>query len=252
MTLPILLSIPHGGTQVPPEVADRVCITARDLFDDIDPCTKALYDVGPAVAAVVSTPIARTFVDMNRDAHDRPPDNPDGVVKTVTCHGRPIYHEHLALTPDLTEALIQRYHAAYHERLERAARHPGLRLGLDCHTMLARPPAIAPDRDAARPPFCLSNGEGATCPMDLLEALAEAIAAAFECDREDVALNRPFTGGYITRRHGAGPLPWIQVEMNRSWYLAEPWHDRDALTVDPSRLDDLRGRFLRALQQIPI
>ncbi len=69
---------------------------------------------------------------------------------------------------------------------------------------------------------------------------------------EQVALNDPFKGGYITRRHGGGRLPWIQVEMNRWLYLDTPWFDRDTLRVDPGRLAELRHRFRNALQRMPL
>ena len=63
--------------------------------------------------------------------------------------------------------------------------------------------------------------------------LRAALAAAFSCAAEAIHLNDPFRGGHITRAHGGGSLPWIQVEMNRSLYLAEPWFDRRTRTLDP-------------------
>ena len=82
---------------------------------------------------------------------------------------------------------------------------------------------------------------------DTLRRLAAAITRAFECSEDDVQLNRPFRGGYITRRHGRNPLPWIQIEMNRSLYLADPWFDSETRTANESRLVELRERFARAL-----
>ena len=32
--LPVLISIPHGGTQIPEELNEFICITEKDLFDD--------------------------------------------------------------------------------------------------------------------------------------------------------------------------------------------------------------------------
>ena len=37
--LPVLISIPHGGTEIPKEIVDRVCITAKDQFEDGDALT---------------------------------------------------------------------------------------------------------------------------------------------------------------------------------------------------------------------
>jgi formiminoglutamase len=245
LTLPILLSIPHGGTETPPEVADRVVATPADIFEDGDAFAREIYDLGPRVAHVQSARVARAFVDLNRAEDDRPPANPDGVVKTATCFDRPIYSE--PLDDKTAELLLARYHRPYHRGLEEAARHAGARLGLDCHSMAALPPPVAPDAGRPRPRLCLSNAEGRTCDDDVTARLAACLAEAFDCPAGEVALNRPFKGGYITRRHGRHPLPWIQMEMNRSFYLAEPWFDPARRQVDPERLRELRERFSRAV-----
>ncbi len=248
--LPVFLSIPHGGTETPKELHDRICITPQDLFDDGDAFTADVYDLSGEVAGVVKAEIARAFVDLNRAPEDRPPQNPDGVVKTATCLNRPIYKPGREPDEALTALLIERYHGPYHARLEAAGADPRIRLALDCHSMLPTAPPIAPDAGRRRPLFCLSNGNGRTAPTQLLEALAAAFAAAFEVPREEIGLNDPFKGGYITQRHGGGRLPWIQVEMNRSLYLAGPWFDRDTRQIHPGRLENLRDRFRDALQRV--
>jgi len=248
--LPVLLSIPHGGTETPDELRDRVCITPQDLFDDGDAFTADIYDLSGDVAGVVKAHVARAFVDLNRAPEERPPKYPDGVVKSATCFERPIYRPGHEPDAALTTRLIERYHTPYHTRLEEAVADPTVRLALDCHSMLAVAPPIGRDAGTSRPLFCLSNRDGATAPHPLLEELAAAMAAAFAVPREAVGLNHPFKGGYITRRHGDGRLPWIQVEMNRSLYLEEPWFDRDALEVDPGRITELRDRFRVALHRL--
>jgi formiminoglutamase len=65
----------------------------------------------------------------------------------------------------------------------------------------------------------LSDAGGASCDPGLVARLGRALAEAFGCAPEQVTRNRPFQGGYVIRRHGRRPLPWIQVEMNRSLYL---------------------------------
>ncbi len=248
--LPILISVPHGGTETPPEVADRVVATPEDIFDDGDACTLDIYSFEGEVARFISTPVARAFVDLNRAPDDRPPANPDGVVKSDTGYSKPIYDPARPLTEQDAEALLRRYYFPYHTRLDEAARDERIRLAIDCHSMAAVAPPTAPDPGQSRPLFCLSNDDGRSSPMSTLERLADALEEAFEIQRFEIWLNRPFKGGYITRSHGGGRLPWIQLEMNRSLYLAEPWFDRRALSTDPDRLRDLRARLLGALTAI--
>ena len=150
------------------------------------------------------------------------------------------------LDDELAETLISSYWRPYHDALARDGADDGLVAALDCHSMAETPPVVAPDAEP-RPLFCLSNGNGETCSEDVLAALRTSIAEAYDLPLADVALNKPFRGGFITRAHGQGALAWIQIEMNRSLYLAPPWFDESALTVTPERLTELHDRLLVAL-----
>jgi formiminoglutamase len=150
----------------------------------------------------------------------------------------------------LVDALIERYHAPYHAQLLNVVSDTSIKLALDCHSMLSKAPPIEVNHGEPRPLFCLSNRNGNTAPVGLLEELRDAVAGAFGLTSDQVGLNNPFKGGYITRRHGGGSLPWIQLEMNRCLYLEAPWFDRQALAVDPRRISDLRDRFRNALRRL--
>ena len=60
--------------------------------------------------------------------------------------------------------------------------------------------------------ICLGNDHHNTCPEEWIILLAEIMEAEFG---QPVAINVPFAGGYITRRHGR-EKPWIQLEMSRT------------------------------------
>ena len=57
--LPVLISIPHGGTQIPPELANRLVIGKKEIFEDSDGFTRQIYDLKEKVAHVVQANIAR-------------------------------------------------------------------------------------------------------------------------------------------------------------------------------------------------
>ena len=245
MTLPVLLSIPHGGMRTPPELCDMLRISDRDIFEDGDAHTVPIYDIGEAAAVVVRAEVARAFVDLNRSLQDMPPANPDGLIKSATCHNRPIY----AVQPDeaMRRDLIAKYYMPYHRRIQQAVRGD-LQLCLDCHSMEDVAPAISPDCGTRRPLFCLSNRRGQTSSNKSLTLLASCISEAYGISRTSVRLNDPFLGGHITRTYGNNPLPWLQVEMNCSMYTSEEWFDHDTMKCRQSRLRDLRLMFEKALR----
>ncbi|MCV0431815.1 MAG: N-formylglutamate amidohydrolase [Nitrosopumilus sp.] len=247
--LPVLLSIPHGGTKKPPELEGHLSITNRDLFDDSDPFVIELYDLGDKVQRVIKTDIARAFVDLNRSLEDMPPDNPDGLIKSKTCYDKPIYTNGKEPDDSLKTMLVELYYNPYHKTIQKNITESGLKLCLDCHSMAAVAPFYSPDKNSSkRPTFCISNNDGKTSSQEMMEQLADSLSKSYFIDREEIFLNDPFHGGYITRTYGNNPLPWIQVEMNRDLYLKSPWFNEDTLTVDPNHLKKLNKQFENSLE----
>lgn len=247
--LPVLLSIPHGGTQKPPELDSHLCITEKDMFDDSDPFVIEIYDLGQKVEGVVKTNIARAFVDLNRSLQDLPPQNPDGLIKSTTCYQKPIYKKGQEPDDSLTNVLIEMYYKPYHKSIQKNIHDLDLQLCLDCHSMAAVAPDISPDGNAKkRPLFCISNQDGKTSSPEMMELLASCISESFEVDRKEVSLNDPFHGGHITKTYGNNPIPWIQIEMNRDLYLGKSWFDKDTLSIDSSRLRQLNQQFENCLE----
>jgi formiminoglutamase len=223
MSLPLLISVPHAGLEVPDEVAGLCRLDAREIAEDGDEGARRIYDFPEAVHSYVTTAVARAIVDLNRPEDDR---GPDGVVKTETCHGVRVYHTQ----PDeaLVATLLERHYRPYHVRLRELARGK-VALGIDCHTMLAVGPPIGPLAGEQRPLVCISNVDGASCPDAWLERMARSLERSFECE---VARNFPFKGGFITRSHAA-ELPWMQLELSRAPFLTD---------------GEKRRRVLRALE----
>jgi formiminoglutamase len=210
MSLPLLLSVPHAGLAVPPEVAELNLLEGAEIAADGDVGASEIYTLDEQVQVLVRAGVARAFVDMNRAEDDL---RMDGVVKTHTCWGVPIYDE--PLSEALTAELLGAYWRPYHRRLREAA-GPELVLGVDCHTMAATGPPVGPDAGRPRPAACLSNADG-TCPQDWIESMAALLAEALG---DEVLINEPFRGGYICRSHAA-ELPWVQLELSRAPRLTD-------------------------------
>jgi formiminoglutamase len=208
MRLPLLLSIPHAGRDVPGEVKTYCILTPDQIIKDGDEGAGEIYDLRDEVKAYVNTSVPRAILDMNRAEDDR---RKDGIVKTHTCWDEPIYEP---TPPEETFAgLIERYHRPYHRRLTELAA-TGVRLGIDCHTMAASGPPVGPDAGKERPLLCLGTGDGA-CPEAWVGIIHECLEESF---RLPVSLNDPFSGGFIIRHH-APELPWFQLEMSRGPFL---------------------------------
>ena len=203
MKLPLIISVPHAGLTVPKEVWDNCALTPKQILADSDEGAAEIYDLKSEAAAYVTTSVARAIVDMNRAENDR---GRDGIVKTHTCYGAPIYRQ--PLSEDMVENLLNNYYRPYHRNISESAAHA--RLGVDCHTMAAVGPPTAPDPGSERPRVCLSNGSG-TCPRDWFDKLVYSFDKSFD---HEVWVNNPFKGGHIIRSH-CSELPWIQIELSR-------------------------------------
>ena len=207
MKLPLIVSVPHAGLTVPEEVQDYCALTAEQILADSDEGAAEIYDLKSFAAEFITTAVARTIVDLNRAQDDR---SRDGVVKTHTCCGAPIYRR--PLPPDLIEILLDKYYRPYHLRLSQCAGKA--RLGVDCHTMAAVGPPSATDAGCNRPEICLSNAYR-TCPQDWFDKLVRCFEQSFGYK---VSVDEPFKGGCISRSHSS-ELPWVQIELSRDPFL---------------------------------
>jgi len=207
--LPILLSVPHAGLRIPDEAGQYCVLTDEEIIKDGDEGAAEIYALQDYVIEYVTTDIARAIVDMNRAENDR---RADGIVKTLTCWNEPVYKEPLAAVT--IEQLLNRYYRPYHERLQRVD-DTVIRLCVDCHTMAEFGPPIGPDEGKTRPHVCLSDANGETLPKGWMNALADCFRQTFG---DLVSINEPFSGGYITRRHGRS-RPWVQLEISRADFM---------------------------------
>lgn len=208
MILPLLISVPHAGTKIPPEVERLNLLTTEQIVKDGDQGAREIYDFQDQVAALVTTDIARAYVDMNRPDDDR---NSDGVVKTVTIYQETVFSR--PLQEGEVYQLLQRYYFPYHRRLSRSS--AGVILGVDCHTMADIAPPISPDAGTIRPHICLSDASGA-CPKEWTALMLECLETEFDTT---VSINYPFKGGFIIRSHAA-ELPWLQLELSRADFMS--------------------------------
>ncbi len=243
--IPLLITIPHGGRKIPSEVKDQLAVNSRQIFEDMDPFIRDIFNLEGI--PVIAADMARCVIDLNRARGDVPPKSQDGIIKSHTCHGVQIYKDGCFPNTDMLNRLVKRYYEPFHRKIVKTLTSGHFQLALDCHSMAAIGPEIAPDTGEERPMICLSNADGQSCSPEWMEIMADSFRQAFDLEKDQVTINHPFKGGYITRTYGNRPCPWVQVELNRDLYLTDPWFNEADMTVDPSRLTQLRNAFDKAL-----
>ncbi|OIQ28229.1 MAG: N-formylglutamate deformylase [Alphaproteobacteria bacterium MedPE-SWcel] len=245
-TSPLILGLPHTGTEVPPEIRATLNDRGRALADT-DWHIHTLYDGLVPEASTLRTPIHRYVIDVNRDPEGRslyPGQNTTTLVPLTDFDGNPIWTE----VPDEAEISrrLARYHAPYHRALEaemtRVAAIHGFAILYDCHSIRSEIPFLFAGR---LPDFNVGTNLGRSCAPDIE---ARVIARCQQAEGYTSVLNGRFKGGWTTRHYGRPATGWhaIQMELAQATYCDEcpPW------TYDPTRAARLRAPLRRLLTDL--
>jgi len=236
---PLVLGLPHGGTDVPEEIFARLNARGRALADT-DWHVHDLYAGLAKDATTVRTTVHRYVIDVNRDPADEslyPGRNTTGLCPQTDFDGQGIYRVGQAHDAGEVAARQEAFHAPYHAalraELERVRRRHGFALLYDCHSIRSRIPFLF---DGTLPDFNIGTDGGTTCAPGI-EAITGRLCAA--APGYDTVLNGRFRGGWTTRHYGrpADGIHAIQMELAQSTYLsaqAPPWE------MNPTRATRVR------------
>jgi N-formylglutamate deformylase len=221
---PLLISFPHSGTYVPPELAARLQPKALDL-PDTDWYVPELYDFFRELGAtVLRATHTRYLVDLNR-----PPDGAPlypGQRETTVCpteafDGAPLYLEGGNPTPGEIDERLNTYWQPYHDKLaaltRELARTYGTCILWDAHSILSQVPGLF---DGRLPDLNVGTADGRSCSPIILYRIVTSLGAQ---DQFSFVVNGRFKGGYITRHYGnpAAHVEAVQLEIAQSTYLEE-------------------------------
>ncbi|MDP5219971.1 N-formylglutamate deformylase [Ruegeria sp. 2205SS24-7] len=224
---PLVLGLPHTGTQIPGEILSRLNATGQAMADT-DWHIDRLYDGLVADITTVRTPIHRYVIDVNRDPADislYPGQNTTSLCALTDFDGAPIYRA--GMEPDAEEIArrSEAFHAPYHDalttELERLRAVHGFTILYDCHSIRSHIPFLF---DGTLPDFNIGTNERTTCAPELEQYVQQICANA---DGYSHVVNGRFKGGWTTRHNGRPKegLHAIQMELAQSTYMAEaaPW-----------------------------
>ncbi len=245
---PIVLGLPHTGTELPGDMAGRLNPNGLTL-KDTDWHVHRLYHGLAAGVTSVRTRIHRYVIDVNRDpggASLYPGLNTTALCPTTDFDGTPIYHPGQA--PDAEEIARRRaaYHAPYHaalaEELERVRARHGMAILYDCHSIRSRIPFLFA---GTLPDFNIGTDDGRSCAPAIERAVADICAAAEGFSR---VLNGRFRGGWTIRHHGrpADGIHAIQMELAQATYM----HERPPWNWDAAAAARLRPHLARILETL--
>jgi len=223
-TAPLLVSLPHDGSEIPPDLAARMVEGARRA-PDTDWYVSRLYAFARELGASLLVPrYSRYVVDLNRPPDDTslyPGQNTTGLCPAVQFSGEAVYREGEAPAPDEVARRVDRYwrpyHAALAGELQRLRTDHGRVLLWEGHSIRGECPFLFEGR---LPDLNLGTSAGASCAPEVEGRLRAALAAQ---SRYDWVANGRFKGGYITRHYGApaAGVDAVQLEISQRIYMDE-------------------------------
>ncbi|MFT5299351.1 MAG: N-formylglutamate deformylase [Mariniblastus sp.] len=235
---PLVVSNPHSGTFLLPEIAELM--TEAGLKKrDTDWFLTRVYDL-PALesAAMLTANLSRYVVDLNRSGDGQslyPGQWSTEICPKTTFDQEPIYRE--GCEPDEAEVAkrIEHYWQPYHDQLraelERLVGQFGFAVLLDVHSIAQEVPTLF---EGKLPDFNFGTSNGQSCGPEF-QAMIEEHAAGINGFSHVV--NGRFVGGHITRHYGGMEnVHAVQLELNRSTYMDEEtleWEFMEAQEVIP-------------------
>lgn len=254
-TLPLLVSIPHAGTALTPEVEAGLSDAARPL-PDTDWHIPRLYEfVADLGASVLAGNYSRMVIDLNRPADD----TPLYATATTGLYPQTLFDGTATFLPGKApdeqqrkkalDTLWQPYHQQLQQELERLKAVHGYALLFDAHSIASRIPRLF---DGQLPDINLGTHGGRSCDALIEEHLVARVASQ---KNFSWVANGRFKGGYITRAYGhpAQGVHAVQLELAQRNYMDEEapfsYRPERACRLQPL-LEQLLQAMLNSAQQI--
>jgi len=217
---PILVSMPHSGLELTPEVHQGLHGYAK-LLPDTDWLIPQLYDFLDGLnVSVIKANYSRYVIDLNRPLDDEKlyATKTTGLFPDITFDDRPLFVE-----PPVQghrewckQKIWQPYHDKILETLQAIKKKHGFAILFDAHSIAANVPMLF---EGELPDFNWGTNGGETLENNLLEALEGCVNASSYSQ----VSNGRFKGGYITRHYGSidKDIYAVQLELSQATYLQD-------------------------------
>mgnify|MGYP001262398030 CR=1 FL=1 len=235
--IPVIYSSPHSGRIYLREFLNKTPLNLQAIRASEDFYVDQLLDsVTGTGAFLLEACFPRVFVDLNRSSHELDRKlitnlstdsiSPRtaaglGVVPRVVGDGVEIYSKKLSL--EEVRARLTKCYFPYHKQLQKLINFSiesfGMAFLLDIHSMPHTCLNHLGDKKSRIPQIVLGDCFGTSCtPM-----FSQEVIDVFTSEGFAVNLNKPFSGGFITKHYGLPKknVHAIQVEIDRSLYMDE-------------------------------
>jgi N-formylglutamate deformylase len=222
--LPLLVSMPHVGTDIPDDVAASLmpCAAARA---DTDWHLTELYDFAREMgASVLSARWSRYLIDLNRPPENTnlyPGQDTTGLCPVDTFGRERLYREGMEPGDAEVQRRLDLYWRPYHQQLraelDRLLALHGKVVLWDAHSIASKVPRFFEGR---LPDLNFGTADGKSCSQGLEGAMIKLVDSQ---DQFSFVFNGRFKGGHITRFYGNPPggVNAIQLEMAQCLYMNE-------------------------------
>ena len=237
-TSPVIFCSPHSGRVYPEAFLTMSRLGALALRRSEDAYVDQLFAGAIACGApLIAARFPRAYLDLNREPFELDPalfedclpafantrslrvQGGLGTIARVVGEAEEIYRRRLTVAEGLSriERLYWPYHSELGALIERTRRRFGLAVLIDCHSMPSG--ELSGANSNTRAQFVLGDRFGAACAPELTRFVERTLTGL----GYEVALNRPYAGGYITEHYGAPAqgVHALQLEVNRALFTDE-------------------------------
>jgi len=222
-SVPLLISMPHNGQDIPPVIADNMTEQAK-LVPDTDWYKDKLYDFAIEMGAYILMPkYNRYVIDLNRDPQGvdlYPGANSTELCPTTAFDQSALYLPDKKPDQDEINSRIALYWQPYHQAIKSTLADIKAQFGggvlLEAHSILSHVPRFF---DGQLPDFNFGTANGESCSPALLAAVDSVDFSPYS-----TIANGRFKGGYITRAYGnpENNIHALQLELSQRTYMNEP------------------------------